>query len=263
MAGSKFGITAAELSDLFAERETAGLKARGGIEGIAAAVQSDLDNGLSQEQLSGPKLQARLAAFGSNKTQPPPSKSLFDLMIEALEDGTLRILIVAAVVSLVLGFYENPSSGWIEGAAILMAVVIVVLVTSLNNYSKEKQFRKLSEVADDKLIKVMRGGSQIQVSVFDIVVGDIVELFTGDEIPADGLVISHHNLKVDESTMTGEPDAIKKNEANPFLISGCSVVEGVGRMLVIAVGTHSEKGKIKALLVKEQEVTLRVCLVNF
>lgn len=255
MSGFKF--TAEELSDLIANRDDGRslIDQKGGLQAIAAGIKTNLNDGLSDDELSGSKKAARIAAFGANKTDPPPPKSLVDLMIEALEDGTLRILIVAAVVSLVLGFYENPSSGWIEGTAILMAVVIVVLVTSLNNYSKEQQFRRLSEVADDKLIKVMRGGRQEQISVYDLIVGDIVELFTGDEIPADGIVFNAHNLKVDESTMTGEADAIKKNDDAPFLISGCTVVEGVGRMVIVAVGENSEKGKIKKLLVKEEEDT--------
>jgi Ca2+-transporting ATPase len=250
-----FAFTADELSQLFDDRHFAELKAKGGLQAIAKGLKTNLETGLNVEQLSEEGRAGRVRVFGANKTDPPPPKTLFELMLEALEDATLKILIVAALVSLALGFYENPSSGWIEGTAILIAVVIVVLVTSLNDYSKEQQFRRLSQVADDKLIKVMRCGQQQQVSVYDLIVGDVVELGTGDEIPADGLVFASHNMKVDESSMTGESDAIKKNDNEPFLISGTPVTEGVGRMLVVAVGAHSQKGKIKALLQKEQEDT--------
>lgn len=251
----EFAFTADDLSALFDDRHLQELNSKGGLRAVAKGLHTNLDTGLDDKQLSEEGRFARMRVFGANKTEPPPCKTLFELMLEALEDATLKILIVAALVSLALGFYENPSSGWIEGTAILVAVVIVVMVTSLNDYSKEQQFRRLSQVADDKLIKVMRRGAQQQVSVYDLIVGDVVELGTGDEIPADGLVFGSHNMKVDESTMTGESDAIKKGESDPFLISGTSVTEGVGRMLVVAVGVHSQKGKIKALLQKEQEDT--------
>jgi Ca2+-transporting ATPase len=250
-----FAFTADDLSQLFDDRQVADLNKKGGLKAIAKGLATNLETGLNEQQLSEEGRAVRVRVFGANKTDPPPAKTLFELMLEALEDATLKILIVAALVSLALGFYENPASGWIEGTAILVAVVIVVLVTSLNDYSKEQQFRRLSQVADDKLIKVMRCGSQQQVSVYDLIVGDVVELGTGDEIPADGLVFGSHNMKVDESSMTGESDAIKKGDNEPFLISGTPVTEGVGRMLVVAVGPHSQKGKIKALLQKDQEDT--------
>lgn len=158
-----FAFTADELSQLFDDRHFAELKAKGGLQAIAKGLKTNLETGLNEEQLSEEGRAGRVRVFGANKTDPPPPKTLFELMLEALEDATLKILIVAALVSLALGFYENPSSGWIEGTAILVAVVIVVLVTSLNDYSKEQQFRRLSQVADDKLIKVMRCGQQQQV----------------------------------------------------------------------------------------------------
>ncbi len=158
-----FDLTADELSEVTSLRDLALLEGKGGLRGIANALKTELINGLRSEQLLGTEFEHRIRVFSSNRTEPPPTKTLFQLMKEALEDATLKILIVAAIVSLALGFYENPSSGWIEGTAILIAVVIVVLVTSLNDYSKEQQFRRLSQVADDKLIKVVRHGEQRQV----------------------------------------------------------------------------------------------------
>jgi len=250
---AEFLYTADQLSDLFEDRHIQNVEKLGGIKAIADGLQTSLKEGLNERQLRDRN--ARVQAFGVNRTDPPPSKTLIELMLGALDDATLKILIIAALVSLALGFYENPASGWIEGTAILVAVVIVVMVSSLNDYSKEQQFRRLSQVADDKLIKVQRAGIQEQVSVYDLLVGDVVELGTGDEIPADGLIIRSHDLRIDESTITGEPDTIKKGEADPFLISGTSVVEGVGSMLVTAVGPHAQKGKIKALLSREQAAT--------
>lgn len=135
-------------------------------------------------------------------------------------------------------------------------MLVVASVTSGNDYSKEKQFRKLSAVSDDKQIRVIRDGVQCQVSTFDIQVGDLVLLEVGDKICADGLVVQSDDLKVDESSMTGEPDAIKKHRnANLWMLCGCQVMEGRGTMIVIAVGTSTQWGITKALAEKEVEPT--------
>lgn len=92
----------------------------------------------------------------------------------------LRILCAAAVVSLVLGIAtEGIKEGWLEGASILMAVVIIVTVTSANNYIKDQQFQKLNAIANAKNVNVYRGGDLVNMSVYDLLVGDIVEIETG------------------------------------------------------------------------------------
>lgn len=106
------------------------------------------------------------------------------------------ILCIAAIVSLVLGVtvshHGDEDTGWIEGVAILVAVLIVGTVTATNEYNKEKQFRHLNAVKNDKLVKVVRGGKEMEVSVYDINVGDLINLATGDAVPADGVFISGH-----------------------------------------------------------------------
>lgn len=97
--------------------------------------------------------------------------------MENFEDDMLRILCAAAVVSLVLGILtEGLSEGWMEGASILIAVVIIVTVTSGNNYIKEQQFQKLNAIATAKSVNVYRGGALIRLSVYDLLVGDVVEV---------------------------------------------------------------------------------------
>jgi magnesium-transporting ATPase (P-type) len=100
---------------------------------------------------TAPLLQTTTGRYGANRLPPKESKGLLELIKEALEDPTLVMLCIAAAVSLVLGIYENPTTGWIEGTAILAAVVIVVMVASLNDYQKEKQFRKLNEKKDSRV----------------------------------------------------------------------------------------------------------------
>eukprot|EP00297_Palpitomonas_bilix_P001737 CAMPEP_0113902812 /NCGR_PEP_ID=MMETSP0780_2-20120614/22080_1 /TAXON_ID=652834 /ORGANISM="Palpitomonas bilix" /LENGTH=1043 /DNA_ID=CAMNT_0000895703 /DNA_START=155 /DNA_END=3283 /DNA_ORIENTATION=+ /assembly_acc=CAM_ASM_000599 len=150
--------------------------------------------------------------------------------------------------------YTKPGS-YIEGIVIVIAVLIVAFVTAGNDYSKERQFRSLNDVKNDIRVKVVRGGDEHQVSTYEIVVGDIVVLESGDKIPADGIFIKGHGLAVDESVMTGEPDAIPKKEEAPFMLSGCQIVEGMGRMIVTTVGEMSEWGKIMKELSDDHDET--------
>ncbi|XP_059539748.1 plasma membrane calcium-transporting ATPase 1 isoform X5 [Myotis daubentonii] len=141
-------------------------------------------------------------------------------------------------------------TGWIEGAAILLSVVCVVLVTAFNDWSKEKQFRGLqSRIEQEQKFTVIRGGQVIQIPVADIIVGDIAQVKYGDLLPADGILIQGNDLKIDESSLTGESDHVRKSlDKDPLLLSGTHVMEGSGRMVVTAVGINSQTGIIFTLL---------------
>ena len=145
----------------------------GGIEELSKLLQVDLNQGLSDVQVK-----KHLEAYGSNQFPEPPQQSFLSLLFEALQDTTLVILIIAAIVSIILGvILENPEIGWIEGFAILVAVFLVSMISAGNDYSKELQFRslqKISRQADRS--SVYRNGNIIRVSPEDIVVGDILVL---------------------------------------------------------------------------------------
>lgn len=133
------------------------------------------------------------------------------------------MLTIAAIVSLTVGIYEdvnmveydafgNPIPGvkWVEGVAIIAAVVLVVVVGSVNDFQKEKQFRDLNAKKEDRLVLAIRSGKQTLLSVYDVQVGDVLKLEPGDIICADGIFIDGHGLKCDESAATGESDAVRK-----------------------------------------------------
>lgn len=124
------------------------------------------------------------------------------------------------------------------------------MVTALNDYTKERQFRGLqAKIETEHKFAVIRGGEQIQIIVNELVVGDIAQVKYGDLLPADGVLIQSNDLKIDESSLTGESDLIKKSvENDPMLLSGTHVMEGSGRMVVTAVGIHSQTGIIMTLL---------------
>lgn len=183
--------------------------------------------------------------------------------MECLEDKILKILLAAAVVSLIVGVLtDGIETGWIEGFAIFVAVFIIVSVTAVNNYLKEKQFRKLYAQLDDRKVNVIRQGKIHSISIYDLLVGDVMKIDTGEIFPTDGVLINGYNMSVDESAMTGESDLVHKQAAgpkddnpklNPFLISGSKVIEGTGEMLVIAVGEKSYQGQQKKLMMEEEK----------
>eukprot|EP01126_Amoeba_proteus_P060211 TRINITY_DN7940_c0_g1_i1.p1 TRINITY_DN7940_c0_g1~~TRINITY_DN7940_c0_g1_i1.p1 ORF type:complete len:1036 (+),score=226.04 TRINITY_DN7940_c0_g1_i1:730-3837(+) len=230
----------------------------GGLKKLSRDLKTDLRSGICGE----PDLGHRVAAFGENKNPEPPHASWLELFLDALQDVALIILIVAALVALVAGLLEQFLVGdeneqeWIEGVAILVTVMIVAVVTATNDYTKDIQFRALKQSQSDRKVRVLRDGSEQFISIFNVVVGDIVRLFRGDQIPADGLLIPGlEELSVDESPLTGESRPQVKNEENPFLYSGCFVTKGSGEMLVVAVGPQTEWGRTLALVADEHPPT--------
>ncbi|KAF7638566.1 hypothetical protein Mgra_00001944, partial [Meloidogyne graminicola] len=129
-------------------------------------------------------------------------------------------------------------------------VIVVVLVTALNDWSKEKQFRGLqSKIETEHKFSVIRDSKPIDIVINEIVVGDICRVKYGDLLPADGILLQSNDLKIDESSLTGESDHIKKSpEIDPVLLSGTHAMEGSGRMVVCAVGVNSQTGIIMTLL---------------
>ncbi|KAG9777914.1 calcium-translocating P-type ATPase, partial [Aureobasidium melanogenum] len=217
----------------------------------------------------------RLRVFGDNRLPERKPAGILVLIWRAYCDKILILLTIAAVISLALGIYESVSgeSGvdWVEGVAICVAIIIVVTVGAANDWQKERQFVKLNKRKDDREVKVIRSGKSIQISVHDITVGDVLHLEPGDAIPADGIFISGHGVKCDESSATGESDQMKKTpgdevwqriqdgtataKLDPYIISGSKVLEGVGTYLVTSVGKNSSYGKILMSLQTENEPT--------
>ncbi|XP_016521772.1 plasma membrane calcium-transporting ATPase 1 isoform X2 [Poecilia formosa] len=267
----EFGCTLKELRSLMelrgAEAITKISETYGDTQGLCNRLKTSAIDGLSGQPAD---IEKRIEVFGQNLIPPKKPKTFLQLVWEALQDVTLIILEVAAVISLGLSFYRPPDTerqhcgkaagggheegdaeaGWIEGAAILLSVICVVLVTAFNDWSKDKQFRGLqSRIEQEQKFSVVRGGQAIQISVAEIVVGDVAQVKYGDLLPADGVLIQGNDLKIDESSLTGESDQVKKSlDKDPMLLSGTHVMEGSGKMLVTAVGVNSQTGIIFTLL---------------
>lgn len=222
----------------------------------------------------------RKRVHGDNRIPEKKGKSFLQLVWITYNDKVLILLSIAAVVSLAIGLYqtfgtehdpENPAVEWIEGVAIIAAITIVVLVGSLNDWQKERQFAKLNKKKQDRLVKVKRSGATREISVYDILAGDVILLEPGDLVPVDGILIQGYDVKCDESQATGESDIIRKRggdevfnaiengeslkKADPFIQSGARVMEGVGTFMATSTGVHSSYGKTLMALDEDPEIT--------
>ncbi|KAK1590617.1 calcium-translocating P-type ATPase [Colletotrichum navitas] len=222
----------------------------------------------------------RKRVFRDNRIPEKKGKTLLELMWITYQDKVLMLLTAAAVVSLAIGIYQTvglphapdePRVEWVEGVAIVVAIAIVVIVGSLNDYSKERQFAKLNKRKKDRNVKVVRSGKTIELSVHDLLAGDVIHLEPGDLVPVDGILIEGFNVKCDESQATGESDIIKKRNGeevfnaiqngddprklDPFIQSGARIMEGVGTFMVTSTGIHSSFGKTLMALDEDPEVT--------
>ena len=216
-------------------------------------------------------LTGREEAFGTNKVFVEEVPNFCHYVWEALKDLMVRILIVAAIISIILGctFSDDPSKDWVDGVSIVVAVLIVVLVGAITDYQKEQKFHELNEVqAEGTKYKLIRNGVPEDHISDDLLVGDLIMINYGDIMAADILLIEGNGIKMDESALTGESDSMKKEKfdkcyelfkngdkklPSPLILSGTNCVEGSGKGIVIAVGEHSQKGIIRRTVDNAQE----------
>ncbi|KAL0079340.1 PMCA-type calcium-translocating P-type ATPase [Phycomyces blakesleeanus] len=273
-----FSISTDQLCDLIDSRQQSSLERLGGTKTICDALEVDPTIGLLPDESFDPcygviksrpdeeGFADRKRVFGRNTIPDAPPKSLLFLVWQAYNDQTLIMLTIAAIVSLVAGFWndmsdnhpkDEPKIGWVDGVAILAAVAVVIITNAINDYEKEKQFRKLNAKKEDRPVKVLRRGMTQQVHVCDIVVGDIMFIEPGDMITVDCLYLEGHNVHCDESTATGESRTVKKssfqNGGDCFLLSGTKILQGVAKVVVVAVGVHSFYGRAMTLMRNAEE----------
>lgn len=277
-SNNPFAFTPSQLSKLLNPKSLAVYQALGGIHGIAAGLQTNIHTGLSADESTVPRhisfdeatnpqtptkekessrppsngkpFEDRIRIHGRNVLPPKKVTPLWRLIWNAYNDTVLIVLTVAAAISLALGLYETfgaehePGAptpvDWVEGCAIVVAIVIVVLVTAVNDWQKEAAFAKLNAKKEQRDIKVTRSGRTEMISIYDVLAGDIIHMEPGDIIPVDGIFVDGSDVKCDESSATGESDAMRKTPGaavmkalesgqpaknlDPFVISGAKVL---------------------------------------
>ena len=210
---------------------------------VSMMIGQGLFEGLSEAEVVG-----RRAREGENVLTPPRRPSAWALYLDKLRDPVIRVLLVAAVVSFGIGFYEGD---FVEPIGIVCAVVLATGIGFIFEYDAGRRFEALNELGAETCVRVVRGGVVREVWRREVVRGDVVLLESGDEVPADGVCLWGEGLMVDESRLTGElvsaKDAAGGGEGaygREVLLRGSTVVEGSGVMRVTAVGDATEIGRV-------------------
>jgi len=235
----------------------------GGLEAIAQSLKTSLRSGLPPSEIND----ERKSYYGVNFFKPPKIKTIWELVAENFDDKINLILLAAAAVSIVIGLIKDGwPEGLIEGTSIMIALIIIIVVNSGNNWISERQLANLVKLQDLQDVAVHRGSEQDTVT-FDasmLLVGDIVSFKDGEKVPADMILIEGQNVMCKESELTGEPDEISKdvithnNYATGELgtmLAKSLITHGFGKAMVVAVGPHSVAGVITEQTIKEKEPT--------
>ena len=209
--------------------------------------------------LSDAEVQASREKYGENVLTPPARTPMWKLFLEKFSDPIIRILLVALLLSIAVAVYhvatgEAGMSALFEPAGIALAILLATVVGFLFEMSAARKFDILNQVNDDQPVKVVRDGHILEIPKRDVVVGDIVMLNAGDEIPADGVLLSAVSVQVNESSLTGEPMATKTTVEADFdkeatypsnaVMNGSTMLGGYGVMRVTQVGDATEYGKV-------------------
>lgn len=196
---------------------------------------------------------------GSNVLTPAKKESLWITFLKKFRDPLIVILLVAGALSILISFYEyygldKDFAVFFEPIGIFIAIILATGLSFFFEYQAEKEFAILNQVNDDEPVQVIRDGNSMEIPRKDVVVGDIVILNTGNEVPADGQLLEAVSLNIDESTLTGEPLCHKTVDPDDFdpeatfpsdmAMRGTKIMEGHGIMRVTAVGDHTENGKV-------------------
>ncbi len=217
--------------------------------------EKEIYKGLSEAEVAESR-----AKYGTNILTPPAKEPLWKKFLGKFADPLIRILIVAAVVSIGISFYEffgHEGTGmevFLEPIGIIVAILLATGLSFYFEMKADKEFELLNQVNDDEPVQVIRGGNTTEVAKKDIVVGDIIVLSTGNEVPADAELLEASAMALNESTLTGEPlcrKTILKEEFDEeatfpsnHVMRGTTVMEGHGVARVFAVGDHTENGKV-------------------
>ncbi|OYP55665.1 calcium-translocating P-type ATPase, PMCA-type [Segatella bryantii] len=203
--------------------------------------------GLDDQQVADSR-----AKYGSNRLTPPRKTSLWMLYLDKYRDPIIQILLVAVAISLIMAFLEND---FVETIGIFIAVILATTIGFYFERDAAKKFGLLTAMNDDQMVKVRRNDHVIEIARHEVVVGDVVLVEVGDEVPADGILLESTDLQIDESSLTGEPIINKDvlDETGDFgdatypknlLLRSTMVMNGRGVFEVVAVGDYTEIGKV-------------------
>ncbi|KAH9242152.1 hypothetical protein K456DRAFT_1922745 [Colletotrichum gloeosporioides 23] len=214
----------------------------------SASAQTKIDQKTTEAQGQTPgNFTDRRATYGENRIPRRKPKTFLQLLWMAFNDKLMFLLTASAVVSLALGIHQSVGSDeqgarieWVEGVSILVAVVVIVVATAVNDYQKNYKFQKLNQKKEERMVTVVRSGKHQSISIFDVLVGDVLHIEAGD--------VSDLLVKTPASSSI-------ENDNDPFILGGTKATTGVGTYLVLAVGADSSYGRIMMSLHDDVEET--------
>ncbi|OLN97932.1 Calcium-transporting ATPase 2-like protein 2 [Colletotrichum chlorophyti] len=238
------------------------------------AFKLDLDLGQHEEE----GFVDRRRVFGENRLPKRKQKSFLRLAWIAFNDKLMFLLTISATISLALGIYETidasddePNIQWVDGVTVVVAILVIVFASAATDWQKNQRFAKLNERKEQRDVKVIRSGKTQNISVYDVQVGEIMHVETGDVVAVDGVLVQGSGIQVDESSLSGESNLVHKSvpsdsdmhnqrahrssATDPFILSGTTVSGGVGAYLVTSVGTNSTYGRTLMSLREDVEET--------
>ncbi|KAI7997204.1 putative calcium-transporting ATPase 13, plasma membrane-type [Camellia lanceoleosa] len=213
-----FDIHQKALSEMVREKNFNSLCQYGGVKEVATILETNMNVGITAKESD---IKHRIDVFGSNTYEKPPAKSFLSFVFEAFKDTTIIILLVCAVFSLGFGIKQHgPTEGWYDGGSIIVAVILVVVVSAISNFKQGRQFDKLSDESSNLMkVEVVRKGHRQPISIFEVVVGDIVCLKIGDQVPQTGTMVT----------------------------------DGYGHMLVTSVGMNTARGVMMSPISRDSD----------
>lgn len=222
---------------------------------VQAAKALGVDSALGMDAAA---VTASRAKHGENRLPIVEGRTIWQMFLGALNDKTLFVLVGAAILALGVELLQQQLDAgytphYLDGIAILFAVLIASAVTTVNEARAAKEFRELNQTREDIPIKALRNGHVKKVSIHDLVVGDIVYFDAGDRLPADGQLLVGVDVTIDQSTLTGESLPVAKGEGELELKGGTVVSTGSGALVVLAVGKDSEMGQLQLTLTESEE----------
>ncbi|CAN4092869.1 unnamed protein product [Withania somnifera] len=214
----------------------------GGMEGLLSVLEADAEKGIVGDVKD---IASRREHFGTN-TFKKPSINLLQILLKSLKDPNIIIVLLYAVLSLSFGIKRHGLKGCLDGGIILVSLFLAISLSAFCNYWHKQQLYELCRPIETAPILVIRDGKDTRISLSEAVVGDVIRLKAGDQVPTDGIYIGQQSLQIDESTITRKNDLVEVNSSNSnlFLLSGSKVLKGHGRMLVTAVGMNTALAEI-------------------
>lgn len=235
------------------------------LDDLLKALGTEADSGIMGDNRD---LKRRQSFFGKNIKPTAEVPPFFESLKDAMNERILFILAICAILSVITGMIADPVLGWLKGVCLLIALVVLVLITSLVDWVKDKQFVALQSLGKDETIPVLRGkkGSIQTVNIWDLVVGDIIKLVAGDVVPADCIVVTaspdltlneHYHSTIDHNR---NKLYLKDDKKDPFLYAESIVRDGTATAVVSCVGKFSTRRSIEDPLDTSKKTDLQKSL---